>query len=154
VPLRAAHWYDLKDDGVKDENPQHRYGLVGHDLQRRKPSFHAYKAMSRFFGRSDDFELSRSRVSATSSAPIKFKSWRRKSDGAEIIAFWSTGMDGAPGQSAPARLVLEGVAARSARLHVAGEEAARSIPVKVRGNGVEIEVEIRSRPAWLELPAR
>jgi hypothetical protein len=154
VPLRSAHWYDLKDDGLKDDNGQHRFGLIDYDLQRRKPAFHAFKAMSSFFGRSDDFELSKVRVSATSSAPIKVKSWRRKSDGAEIIAFWSTGMDASPGQSAPAKLVLEGANVRSARIHSASEQPAKPLAVKAQGPNVEIDVEIGSRPGWVELLTR
>jgi hypothetical protein len=155
VPLRSAHWYDLKDDGEKDDKGEHRYGLVSYDLTRRKPAFQAMKALNAYFGQTDAFEVSKRRVEvSTPGAPVKVKSWRRKSDGAEVIAFWSTGLDGVQGGQAAATLRIDGVKAATGRLFFADERKPQSINLKAEGNGSAASVEATSRPQWIELPGR
>ncbi len=155
VPLRSAHWYDLKDDGEKDDKGEHRYGLVSYDLTRRKPAFQAMKALNAYFGQTDAFEVSKRRVEvSTPGAPVKVKSWRRKSDGAEVIAFWSTGLDGVQGGQAAATLRIDGIKAATGRLFFADERKPQSINLKAEGSGSAASVEATSRPQWIELPGR
>ena len=97
VPLEAACWYDLKDDGdllkynppSSAENAQHRYGLMNYDMSRNKPAYAAFKAMKKFFDPIDDFEPV-CLVASVLDPLAKLKTWRKKSTGAYIVAFWNT----------------------------------------------------------------
>lgn len=155
VPLRSAHWYDLKDDGEKDDKGEHRYGLVGFDLTRRKPAFQTMKALNAYFGQTDAFEASTRQVEVNApDAPVKVKSWRRKSDGADVVAFWSTGLDGVQLGRTSVSLKIDGVKAGSGRLFFADERKPQSISVKGEGNAGVVSVEATSRPQWIEISAR
>lgn len=155
VPLRSAHWYDLKDDGEKDDKGEHRYGLVGFDLTRRKPAFQAMKALNAYFGQTDAFEASKRQIDVSApGAPIKTKSWRRKSDGAEVIVFWSTGLDGVQGGRASASLRIEGVKSATGRLFFADERKPQGMTLKADGSASVVSVEATSRPQWIEIPMR
>jgi hypothetical protein len=97
LPLESAHWYDLKDDGnisvgSPGDNPQYRYGLMNFDMTVKKPSFWAMQALAKYFGDTDNFAATDLVVTPVAPVPatLKFKTWRRVSDGKNIIAVWNT----------------------------------------------------------------
>src|SRR5690606_29754740 len=53
------------------------------------PAFSAYQGIARFFGNTHDFEAVDAKVEFSNwPESIKHFTWRRKSDGALIVAFW------------------------------------------------------------------
>lgn len=43
IPIDAVFWYDLKNDGPDSTKQGHNWGLVSHNLDRKKPAFETYK---------------------------------------------------------------------------------------------------------------
>jgi hypothetical protein len=159
VPLESACWYDFKDDGTINvgsppDNPQYRYALTSYDLTYRKPAFFALQALAKYFGDTSNFEATDLEVVPVAPAPatLKLKTWRRKSDGANIIAVWNSD-PAVPSTTIPtikldvdlpsAGTVLQYIASRS----TASTRAKRIINGKLRVESVKFS----TRASWLEI---
>lgn len=155
LPLEAAFWYDLKDDGEKADNEQHHFGLVSYDLSRRKPAFRTYQNIVRFFSDIDDLEAVDVKVTAADNpAALKTKTWRRKSDGATIVAFWRLDQVEQVPDDFKAQLRIElsaQDAIDSATQHSAGSNASQTVSVTSKDGVVTVPVTVSALPGWLVL---
>ena len=152
VPLAGVYWYDLKEDGVKPDNPQHHFGLVNWDLSQRKPAFFAYRAITRFFHDTWNFEAADLEV-VPSEAPatLKLKTWRRKSDGATIVAFWNADPSASSTESTRLKLTIPVAAAGSVRQFFASEATPRTVETTPGDGTLQATVELSTRASWLEI---
>lgn len=148
VPIASVYWYDLKDDGQVEDNMQHHYGLVSYDLTRRKPAFDAYQAVAKFFGNVDDFSSIQG-VASVAAPDVVLKTWRRKSDGAIVVAFWSTGAAAANSNSMEINLGSTGLT--RAMLYVADKGTPTQVAIRRSENAAVAEVKVSTRPQWLLL---
>jgi Cellulase (glycosyl hydrolase family 5) len=152
LPLASVYWYDLKEDGQKPDNPQHHFGLINWDLSARKPAFFAYRAIARFFHDSWNFEAVDLKV-APSEAPatLKLKTWRRKSDGATIIAFWNSDPSASSTASTRLKLTIPLVDAGAVRQFFASDAEPRAVETTPGEGALQAVVELSTRASWLEI---
>lgn len=155
LPLEAVFWYDLKDDGTKPDNEQHNYGLLNSDLSRKKPAFWAYRSVAKFFSPTNDFEPVNGGVTVSDRTFVKTKLFRRKSDGALIVAFWR--LNQLPGVSgAPQQITIEVKSASvgDVRLFQANDRGPE--PVEVQKSRGEIRLDVRPQDwaSWLVIPSQ
>lgn len=89
LPLEAAFWYDLKNDGADRANEQHNFGLISENLDRRKPAFFAYQRVARLLGPPGGYQpLDLFARKSVQPHAVKTLAWRRKADGALLLAVW------------------------------------------------------------------
>ena len=152
VPLEGVYWYDLKEDGEQSDNPQHRYGLINWDLTHRKPAFLAYRAIVRFFHDTWNFEAVDLKVVASEApATLKLKTWRRKSDGATVIAFWNSDPSISSTESTRLKLTVPLAGAGFVRQFSASEAAPKSVETTTSDGMLQVVVELSTRASWLEI---
>ena len=153
LPLAGVYWYDLKEDGAKPDNPQHHFGLINWDLSYRKPAFFAYRAIARFFHDTWNFEAADLEVAASEALPtLKLKTWRRKSDGATIIAFWNSDPSASSAERTRLELTIPLAGVGPVRQFSASEAEPRTVEVAARGDGtLRAVVDLSTRAAWLEI---
>jgi hypothetical protein len=155
LPLAALYWYDLKEDGQKPDDPQHHFGLINWDLTQRKPAFFAYQAIVRYFHDTWNFEAIDLDVAASGAPPtLKLKTWRRKSDGATIIAFWNSDPSLASAESTHLELAIPIADAGAVRQFSASEAKPKTVEASGHGKTLQAVVELSTRPAWLEISRR
>jgi Cellulase (glycosyl hydrolase family 5) len=152
LPLASVYWYDLKEDGQKPDNPQHRFGLTNWDLSARKPAFFAYRAIARFFHDTWNFEAVDLKV-APSEAPatLKLKTWRRKSDGATIIAFWNSDPSASSTESTRLTLTIPLTDGGAVRQFFASDAEPRAVETTPGAGTLQAVVELSTRASWLEI---
>jgi hypothetical protein len=152
LPLASVYWYDLKEDGQKPDNPQHHFGLINWDLSSRKPAFFAYRAIVRFFHDTWNFEAVDLKV-APSEAPatLKLKTWRRKSDGATIVAFWNSDPSASSTESTRLKLTIPVADAGAIRQFFASDAEPRAVETTPREGALHAVVELSTRASWLEI---
>ncbi len=153
VPITDAHWYDLKDDGTNDESLQHRFGLVDYNLTYRKPSFYALQSLAKYFVDLDDFEAIDLAVTPIVVHPtLKIKTWRRKSTGAHIVAFWNTDWLIAPCATASGFKLNIGLPNSGLVYQYYASNQARSGRTKTLVNGqIQVGVTLSARASWLQI---
>jgi hypothetical protein len=152
LPLAGVYWYDLKEDGQKPDNPQHRFGLINWDLSSRKPAFFAYRAIAQFFHDTWNFDAVDLKV-APSEAPatLKLKTWRRKSDGATIVAFWNSDPSASSTESTRIKLAIPVAGAGAVRQFFASEAEPRTVDTTPGKGTLQAVVELSTRASWLEI---
>ena len=155
IPLDAVHWYDLKDDGPREELGEHNFGLIEHDLSRAKPAFHTYTAIARAFA--DPRELSKV------AAPVAFNNWPEavkhlvwKRGDALVVPFWRLNQVQGEGRDVDFNSVLTltpptGFAVGSVTLHEAGPRPPRRIGFERSEGDVRVAVRVLRRAQWLEI---
>jgi hypothetical protein len=154
VPIASANWYDLKDDGTNPDNRQYRYGLVGFDLTYRKPSFYALQAIARFFKDTANFEaIDLNVVPVTPPATLKLKTWRRKSDGATVVAFWNSDPAIPSTTTTSLRLNIPLASAIQVRRFTASKSLPTPIVFRVVNGAVQVSVPLSTRAGWVEIKA-
>jgi hypothetical protein len=153
LPLAGVYWYDLKEDGAKPDNPQHHFGLISWDLSIRKPAFLAYRAVANFFHDTWNFEAADlDVVPSEAPATLKLKVWRRKSDGATIVAFWNRDPSASSAESTRLKLTIPLAGAGMVRQFSASEAEPRTVEVTARGDGtLQAVVDLSTRASWLEI---
>jgi len=93
IPLNGVFWYDLKNDGDEAANQEDNFGLLSHDLKRKKPAFAAYRNLITALPHVAD--LKAVEVEQVPSEPnVVHFAWRRRSAPETIVSVWTTG--GAP----------------------------------------------------------
>jgi len=156
VPIEAPFWYDLKDDGQDPNKESHHYGLVAFDLSRRKPAFDALKAVTHFFTDTNDLESIDNLTVAAADHPdsVKTFTWRRKSDGAFIVAFWRLDQVAEPPADFDSTLEITppiGARVRSATKYTADGQPFRSAPFTLDNGAISLPTTISARASWLVL---
>jgi hypothetical protein len=152
VPLEGIYWYDLKDDGEKPDNPQHHFGLINWNLTYRKPAFFAYQAIARFFHDTWNFEaVDLKVVPGKAPATLRLKTWRRKSDGATIVAFWNSDPSLASTESTRLTLTIPLADVGSVRQFSASEAAPKTVEATAGDGMLQAVVELSTRASWLEI---
>lgn len=153
VPITDAHWYDLKDDGASIEKQQYRFGLVSSDLTYRKPSFYALQALAKYFTDLDDFEATDLSVVPVVAHPtLKTKTWRRKSTGANIVAFWNTDWLVSPCTVATIKLEIDLPDSFSTIYQYYASAQGRSGRARTLVNGkIQVSPSLSTRASWLQI---
>jgi hypothetical protein len=152
LPLEGIYWYDLKDDGETPDNPQHHFGLINWNLTYRKPAFFAYQAITRFFHDTWNFEaVDLKVVPSEAPATLKLKTWRRKSDGATIVAFWNSDPSLSSSESTRLKLTIPLARAGSVRQFSASEAEPRTVETTAGDGALQAIVELSTRASWLEI---
>lgn len=160
LPLESVHWYDLKDDGPREELGEHNFGLIEHDLSRAKPAYHAYAAVAAAF---DDAQgLSKLDLGATFNnwpEAIKHYVWQT-ADGTLIVPFWRLDQVQGEGRDVDFNAVLTltlpaNWAPESVALAEAGPAAAREVGFTTQEGRIVVPVHVRRHAQWLTIrPSR
>lgn len=130
------------------------YGLMD-TYGRPRPSYFAYAAMAKFFGKVEDFVPCELPLSFSNwPQAVKCYTWRRISDNALIIPFWR--MEQRQGQDMDFAAVLsfdaiDGLPVRRIMLHDLNEPGSRAISFSVEGGRVSVPLWLTARAAWLEV---
>jgi hypothetical protein len=87
-------------------------------------------------------------------ATLKLKTWRRKSDGATIIAFWNSDPSPSSAESTRLELTIPMADAGAVRQFSASEAKPKTVETSGHGKTLQAVVELSTRAAWLEISRR
>ena len=109
----------------------------------------------RFFHDTWNFEAVDLKVVASGApATLKLKTWRRKSDGATIIAFWNSDPSLSSAESTRLKLTIPLDGTGAVRQFSASEAEPRTVESTPGDGTLQAVVELSTRASWLEISRR
>jgi Glycosyl hydrolases family 39 len=154
IPLNATFWYDFKDDGENPDKGEHHFGLVNYDLSRVKPAYYTYSAIAKFFVDADELLPAKLNIQVGDHQElVKTKAWRRKTDGALIVAYWRLDTHNAPSEIDTTLKVELSSSSEWSKVtfYTADERPPHSASIRAHNGTAAIPVTATSRAAWVEL---
>lgn len=157
VPLKAAFWYDLKQDESKDNHYESNFGIIVPNAGHPRPAWSAVRRVNEFFANNADFSSAKgiAKPEFTNGTDlIKSCVWQRASDGALVVPFWRMNqlMKNDGDFDSDLRLKLPaGFAVADVQLHDLHEDRPRSIGYEMKDGVLRAPVHVTARAAWLVL---
>jgi hypothetical protein len=157
LPIEAVFWYDFKNDGLDADNAEHHFGLMSHDLERRKPAFEVYRSVIAMFPDLAAWRILDQPVHVEQhSQAVKTMVLLNDSANRLVVAYWRLNQVQDEDGDFTTRLTLAMPAGRLARsVHVAeaGRDATLALPSEGGTGQVEATAPVRAGVNWLVVDA-